>query len=998
MSSYDHPQSYRRTGGSGAAYDDAYDEYGQYQDAYTADSYGADPYPADSYSRDPYARDSYQPEAHQGRGGRPQGAASRDEYARDPYPSGGYSRGGQRHDDYEPTGSGRVVSGQPAGRASVARAAAPVSAGSAGRASVPVPTQPAAPDIDHDDPHRPRYDWSGGAAAGAAAAPTAPAAGRAVAGRATVPVSPGAGPAAPGSPAGRASVRPSGPAGGGPSKPGAGAGDGEPKPPRKKKKRHWLRNSALTALAVLVIISGGGMVALSYYVESVPPPEDFDLEEASTIFYADNSEMAVMQEVNREIIDTKVPELQIVRDAVVAAEDNDFFDHSGVDFMGIMRAAVNNMRGGPRQGASTIDQQYVGVAADIRSDASYSRKMEEAAMAYKMNQDYSKLEILDFYLNTIYFGRGAYGIQAAAQSYFGKEAQELDASEAAVLAGVIRLPDDQSGLSPYDPRHSPDDQQIAIDRWNYVMGQMVATGVLTPEERAEFTELPEAINPDSISDWHEGPQGNIVRQVRRELEAMGIEDLTTGGYRITTTIDPAVQEAALDAVRRQNDAAHWEDLPENVDAAMVAVNPEDGAVLAYYGGEDGTAFDMAGKNWNEAEQRWEGGRPPGSTFKIYTLLAAIREGVSVDSHWRTSEYDPGFGRPIENAGRDARETGCDGIAPDYCTLAWSTVESFNVPFFHFAEAVPNGEGPARILEAARDSGIQLITGTSNDGDAFRADPRDLTEIEDLSSLGREPFDYHVSFGMYPVTVLDHASGVATLANSGIYNEPHFVAKVEQRIDGEWQTVESARINGQQRIEPAHADAVTGVLTEVPGSTGVPLDNGRIAAAKTGTWEHDNGGNADAWMVGYTPQIAAAVWVGDAKGDPILDQFGNNIGSSGLPSQIWKQFMDAAHAAKELQNAEFPQPLPVGDPNHQFANGEQPQQETREPGDPRCRLPHVSCPEPDDDEDRGDDNGDPGNGDDNGDENGGGGNIGVPQPPPPGFPGDEGDDGERQDQG
>src|SRR5690606_32917164 len=192
--------------------------------------------------------------------------------------------------------------------------------------------------------------------------------------------------------------------------------------------------------------------------------------------------------------------------AVVAAEDKGFYSHSGVDFIGIVRALVNNLRGMPRSGASTIDQQYARRAANIYED-SYARKLQEAAMAYKMNQMYEKEQILDFYLNTIYFGRGAHGIQAAAQAYFGKDAAELSVGEAALLAGVIRMPDasDGTGLSPYDPLHNPDDQQIALDRWNYVLNQMVDTGALSPEERAQMTELPEVIDPQTTQSWHEGP-------------------------------------------------------------------------------------------------------------------------------------------------------------------------------------------------------------------------------------------------------------------------------------------------------------------------------------------------------------------------------------------------------------------------------------------------------------------------------------------------------------
>jgi membrane peptidoglycan carboxypeptidase len=663
--------------------------------------------------------------------------------------------------------------------------------------------------------------------------------------------------------------------------------------------------------------------------------------------------MATLQEVNREIIDTTTPELANVRNAVIAAEDEDFYEHSGVDFAGIVRAALNNVTGGERQGASTIDQQYARAAAGLSED-SYRRKLQEAAMAYKMNQELTKDEILDFYLNTIYLGRGAYGVQAAARAYFNKPAAKLSAGEAAVIAGVIRIPDDGSGLSPYDPLHTPDSPQVAQERWNYVLDQMVGIGALPAAERAELTGLPETVDPRAPKEWHEGPQGNIVRQVQYELERMGITDLTTGGYRITTTIEPEIQKATLDAVRRKNKAGYWQGMPKNVDAAMVAVNPADGAVLGYYGGEDGTAFDMAGPNF-QPDKGWYGGRQPGSTFKIYTLIAELREGISFDSHWQTSEYQPDWLQEgtIRNAGRDARTTGCEGDAPDFCTLRWSTQQSYNVPFAHFSEAVPDNQGPVKILQAAKDAGIRQIKDT-REGKTY-----DLT-AENPADLAPAEFFHPIAYGQYPITVLDHASGVATLAARGMYHEPHFVASVEQKVGGEWVQIEGDRITGEQRVEQQYADAITGVLSTIPGAWDFPLDSGRPAAAKTGTWEFDDPeqpdkhGNNDAWVVGFTPQIAAAVWVGDSSGkSPIKDRWGADIGSTGLPADIWQQFMNAAHAAKEYEFQYFPPAPPVGNPQHPYANGEQLKPE-RPDRDLRCRLPFANCDENDEgDGDRGD---------------------------------------------
>jgi membrane peptidoglycan carboxypeptidase len=846
-----------------------------------------------------------------------------DSYGSDPYPADAY-RGGR------------------SGRASAAVAAAP-----AGRARVAPP----------DEAARPRYDWSGG--------------GRGVA---TVPVSPAGGPVT-----GRATVRPVGPGGpGGPAVPaGTGPGDGRP---AKKKKRHWIRNTFLILLAITVISVGGGMVALSYYVDSVPQPEALDLAEASTIYFADGSEVATLSELNREIIDTTVPELANARNAMVAAEDKNFYDHSGVDFMGIVRAAWGNATGGTRSGASTIDQQYTRAAAGLTED-SYGRKLQEAAMAYKLNQEFDKEEILDFYLNTIYLGRGAYGIQAAADAYFNKEAKDLTAGEAALIAGVVRLPDDGTGLSPYDPLHESENTQVPLERWNYVLDQMVDIDALAAAERAELTELPEVEEPPSADEPLKGRYGTIVKQVQYELEAMGITDAATGGYRVTTTIDKDIQKAALEAARRKNKASYWDGMPKNVKSSIVAINPEDGAVLAYYGGTDnGTGIDLAGPNRDDETGEWSGGFPPGSSAKIYTLMAALRQGVSFQTKWKTTPFTPEWREtPINNAGRGAA-TDCEGgQAPDNCPLSWATQFSFNTPFIYLSAAVPDSQGPAKIIEAARDAGVKRLVGTSYDDEGNPVD-----EVVELSELAPEDvtnyFFHEVAIGQYPITALDHANGVATLAARGVYNEAHFVEKVEKRDDsGEWVEVEGSRIAGEQRIQAEHADAITDVLTAVPGLNSVPLEGGRVAAAKTGTWEHldpdgNIDGNGDAWVVGYTPQIATAVWVGDPKRGAIVDGNGNQIGSSGLPAFIWKQFMDAAHAAKEYSPEQFTPAQPVGNPLHEYANGVEPEPDRNNNCD-RFPFPLPGCDDDDDDDD-----------DDRGNNNGGGGIL----PPPP--DGDQDQDG------
>src|SRR5690554_3396868 len=401
----------------------------------------------------------------------------------DTYASGRHSAESYPPDPYAAPSS---PAGRPAsGRASVGRA----SVGRAAVAPVSPPPSDAAP--------RHRYDWSRSS------------------GRAAVPVSP----SPTGTATGRASVRP--PRGPGGRNGRGGPGDGRPP---LAKKRHWVRNTLLSILAVCVMMAGGAMVWLSYYVDEVKAPDQLELKQASRVYYSDGTEMAVLQEENREIIDTR--ELTAVQEAVIATEDKKFWEHSGVDFLGIARAFLNNLTGGETQGASTITQQYARIAGDLHGQT-YARKLREAAMAYKLTQKYSKEEILDFYLNTVYFGRGAYGIEAAAKAYFGVSAKDLDVAQAAMLAGIIRYPDDGSTLSRYDPMNENQNGE-AEARWRWVLAQMQEINASSLQGvNIDELEMPEVIKPSTVRSWHEGPQGPIVRQVQKELEEMGITDIST---------------------------------------------------------------------------------------------------------------------------------------------------------------------------------------------------------------------------------------------------------------------------------------------------------------------------------------------------------------------------------------------------------------------------------------------------------------------------------------
>ncbi|MFC8618288.1 transglycosylase domain-containing protein [Micromonospora purpureochromogenes] len=820
------------------------------------------------------------------------------------------------------------VGGAPAGRASAsvppraagAAGAASVGRAGAGRASVPVSPAP-----------------GGRAGAGRASVPVSPAPGQA--GRAPVGVG-SAGRASVGSAAvgGRAAVARAGVApvsGGGPGGPGGpngpgrggrggGHGPGDPDAVARAKKRKRV-NMLIAGFAVFIMLAGIGVVGFTYYSTTVVLPNEVPLPLSTTIYAQDNkTQLAKLGDENRTFVTINdIP--RHVQDAVAAAEDRNFYEHSGVDYKGIARAAWNNLSGGDKQGASTITQQYARNAYENLKDDTYARKVKEAILASKLNEKYDKPTIMQHYLNVIYFGRGAYGIEAAAQTYFNKRTKDLDVAQAAVLAALIKQPVASETHKGYDPAVNPTDAQ---QRWNYVLDGMVAKGWLNAAGKPQ---RPTVYPTKSLQKPKEGgagfgvktPRGNVVNYVREEMEGWGlctnsgaagkpscVDELRDGGYRIQTTIDPKLQTAAENAAQRKKGSETYPE-PKNLMAAVVSVEPKTGRVLAYYGGDSGADLDYAGKN-TDSGGNLTGGHPPGSSFKVYTLAAAINAGISVKSHWDATPFKPeGFKNPVQNAGRDVSKT-----CGKWCTLEYSTIQSYNVPFYRVSEKIE----PSKIIDMAKAAGVTTMWTTSDNP------PKPVNLLKSKSQdIAPEPFFHVVGFGQYPITVLDHANGLATLANHGVYNKAHFVIKVQQqnRDTGKWEVVPGTgeKSKPRQTIRRDVADEVTGVLKQIPKPNNRSLDDGREAAAKTGTWEYDSKSNAHAWMVGYTEQLATAVWIGsrDPKKPRILDRNGNDIGGSKLPGAIWQRYMDDALDGKD--RLDMPSVTGIGDQD--AGNGTEP---------------------------------------------------------------------------
>ncbi|TDB86818.1 penicillin-binding protein, partial [Micromonospora fluostatini] len=628
-------------------------------------------------------------------------------------------------------------------------------------------------------------------------------------------------------------------------------------------------------------------------------PNEVPIPLSTTVYASDNKTIvAKLGNENRTIVNIKdIPEH--VQHAVAAAEDRNFYRHSGVDYKGIARAAWNNLSGGSKQGASTITQQYARNAFENLRDDTYARKVKEAILASKLNDSMTKPEIMQHYLNVIYFGRGAYGIEAAAGAYFKKKAKDLTVAEGAVLAAVIKQPVASTTHKGFDPAVNLPEAQA---RWTYVLDGMQAEGWITAAERP--AEYPKVQKPAKDNGFGvKTPRGNVINYVRAELEQWGIctnsgaegkpncvDELRDGGYRIRTTIDPKMQTALEKAAQPDRKGSVLDGEPDNLQSAVVSIDPRNGRVLAYYGGDDGTGHDYAGKNTNQNGDII-GGHPPGSSFKVYTLAAAVDAGISVKSRWDATPFKPeGYENQIQNANRGA------GICGKNCTLEVSTVESYNVPFFHLTEKI----GSDKVVNMARQAGV---------GTMWTVDPPKPYDLmkNKPEDLAPKRFDRVVGYGQFPVTVLDHANGLATLASGGIYNKAHFVLSVERqnKDTGKWEKVTGTgeKLDPERRIRKDVADEVTAVLKEIhQRSSNGRLDN-RQAAAKTGTWEwNSTSKNAHAWMVGYTPQLATAVWIGsrDPEKPTIVDRNRDNIGGGSIPAKLFKRYMDDALKGKDAE--------------------------------------------------------------------------------------------------
>ena len=775
----------------------------------------------------------------------------------------------------------------------------------------------------------------------------------------------------------RAAVRPS-PALDEPGPPGAGPGRGK-KDKSKAAKRRRRTNILTAAAAVVVILLGAGVVGGTYFFDDVALPQPVPEDQANTILDSKGTVLAKLGEQNRQV----VPEAKInkvVEHAVAAAEDKNFYTHNGIDMKGIVRAAWNNFTGGATQGASTITQQYARHAADLKA-ISINRKLREAVIARKLESQYTKDEIMGMYLNYIDLGEGRYGIEAAAQGYFGKsvltpagQKNAVTPYEAAVLASIIKQPYKNAAHGGFDPNYN---LPAAKERWEYTLKNMLEMKWITPEEYAA-RKYPTVKKPTSDSCKTcsaDKPVGMILRHVKAELATMGIdgEKFNQGGLTITTTIDPKVQKAAEEAGSRKSADSPMHGRPATYQAAVIGIDPKTGRVLGYYGGDNPLGTDYGGY-LNGTGTRIDGGQSPGSSFKIYTLAAGLQQDLSFDSIWDSTKKRDN-GKVINNAGADLG-TICKGQTKN-CDLETATIKSYNFPFYWLADEM----GPDKVIAAAKAAGLRHM---------YTDGGKQIDLDNSSASTWNKSFDNEVGFGQYRVVPLEHAEGVATIVNGGVHHNAHFIRQVKRNDPetGKTSIINTEKIDGNRVFSEDTMSNLQGVMKEIVDKDKRDLRNGREGIAKSGTWEYNDGkddhtGSGDCWFVGGIPQLAATVWVGGAKNkvelkDPNSGSRFKDMFGAGIPSKIWKQFIDSVTEALDMPQEDFPDRIKTGDPS-KFGNGIKPVEPPPvQNNDCVFSLVGQSCENNNGGNNGGGNNGGNNNGGgNNGPGNGGGGNGGPP---------------------
>jgi penicillin-binding protein 1A len=596
----------------------------------------------------------------------------------------------------------------------------------------------------------------------------------------------------------------------------------------------------------------GLVTAIASDIPQLDPLNQADLAQDGFIYASDGKTvLARLRGSESRVVVTSDQISEDMKRAIVAVEDRRFWQHQGVDIRGIARAIWADIQAKDYvQGASTITQQFV-KNTYVKDDRTISRKLKEAALAWQLERRWSKDRILTSYLNTVYFGNSAYGVQMAARVYFNKNASELTLPEAALLAGIPANP------TAYDPAVN---RKAARARRTTVLGMMRDQDLITDEQyrEADATPLPKPVTI-GLPESRTGPAPYFVEYVKQQLiDHYGSGEVFGGGLHVTTSIDLELQRRAQAAVQR------WlRPIPRGPSAALVAIDPRDGRVLAMYGG---SSFKES--QFNLAVQ---GERQSGSSFKPFVLAAALAGGISPSTVFQSKPTTISLG------GQNWTVANYEGSYLGNIDLFDATTHSDNAVYAQLTALV----GPAKVRDMAHLLGV-------------------TSPLNDYLAIG---------LGVEAVNPLEMARAFSTFANSGarvdgriLGNRPRAVVEVR---DGK-KVEENAPVE-KPVLDPNDDAILTDMLQNVvqEGTGERAALSGRAVAGKTGTTEN----YGDAWFVGYTPQLAVAVWVGYPKKlIPMETQFeGGPVAGGTFPALIFKSFTESALRYMAEPPESFPLP-------------------------------------------------------------------------------------------
>ncbi|MBR4643011.1 MAG: PBP1A family penicillin-binding protein [Selenomonadaceae bacterium] len=607
---------------------------------------------------------------------------------------------------------------------------------------------------------------------------------------------------------------------------------GNPQPSAPKKKSSTFLKIFIGLIIFIIVMAVGvgiGFVTANMNVKAdlskdILPPA------SSHIYDSAGNEIAIIHATENRV-PVKIEQIPMnLQNAFVAIEDNRFYEHKGVDPRGLIRAAYTNIISQEiAEGGSTITQQLA-KNAYLTQDRTYKRKIQEIFLALQLEKQYTKQEILELYLNQIYFGQGAYGVQAAAKTYFGKNVEDLTLGECAMLAGIPKSP---NYYSPFNNINA------AIERRNTVLNQMVTYGYISYNEASAARNAELVLAPQNVPEKHKDAMYFIEYVTQLLVDRYGADAVYKEGLKVYTTIDLDMQRMAEEALNIYL-PEYYTDVNGIVQpqGAIVAIEPKTGYIRAMVGGRGTDQFNRA----TMAE------RQPGSAFKPFVFVAGLESGYTPDTVIEDSPITIGDWSPQNYSRRFSGNV----------TLRTVAIFSMNVPTVKIAQAL----GIDKAIYYAQEMGISTFV--------LSGEPNDTNLAVSLGGLTRG------------VTPLEIASAYGTFANSGVYVPHVAITKV---LDRNGNIIHEVVPEGRQVITPESAADLTSMLEDViTKGTGKGAAIGRPAAGKTGTTSDYH----DAWFVGYTPDLVTSVWLGCDDNSEL-----EGITGGDLPATIWSHFMQNA---------------------------------------------------------------------------------------------------------